>query len=339
MVTSHDVARLAGVSQPTVSRALADNPRVSAATRERVRRAARELGYVPSATGRALSLGRSHRVGLLVTDLRNQYYPHIIAPVHHQLRSHGYELILMTDEDPAGQVADRVRANGLDGVILATATIDSPVPVRLRDRGIPFVYFNRVSSVVAADAVTVDPRSGLHEMVCAIKDLGHRTVGAIFGPANASTGANRAQALRAEVASAGILLRPEHTAEGDFTTASGSQGLRQVMAADDPPTVVWCANDVVAIGAYNAALELGLRIPQDLSIVGFDDLPEASWPILQLSTVAFDLAGMARRATDLMAVRIEEPSSENPDEAEFEQVVFTSHFVARRSLGPAPTPR
>ena len=187
MVTSHDVARLAGVSQPTVSRALRDSPKVSELTRRRVREAATALGYVPSDTGRALSVGRTHRVGLLVTDLANQFYTHTIAPMHHALESLGYQLVLHTEASDTGRVADRLLSNSLDGVLLATTATDSVLPVRLRDRGMPFVYFNRRASAVEADSVEVEARSGMRELTERILALGHRRVGAVLGPANAST--------------------------------------------------------------------------------------------------------------------------------------------------------
>lgn len=127
-VTSRDVARVAGVSQPTVSRALRDDPRLSNATKQRVREAAQLLGYVLSDAGRALSSGRTRRIGLLVTDLNNEFYHHIIAPVHHELESRGYQLLLHTESDDNGSVVDRLLANGMDGVVLATTTIDSTAP-------------------------------------------------------------------------------------------------------------------------------------------------------------------------------------------------------------------
>src|SRR4029078_4939537 len=156
MVTSHDVARLAGVSQPTVSRALRDSPKVSAATKQRVRRAADALGYIPSEAGRALWSGRSYRIGLLLTDLENQFYPHVISPMHHELEGFGYQLVLQTETTDTATVAERLISNGLDGVLLATTTVDSVVPVRLRDRGVPFVYFNRTPDALEGDSPTDD---------------------------------------------------------------------------------------------------------------------------------------------------------------------------------------
>lgn len=329
MVTSHDVARLAGVSQPTVSRALRGDSRVSETTRRRVEAAASELGYVPNSLGRALSIGRTSRVGLLVTDLKNQFYPHIIAPVHDTLGELGYELILMTDDRDRGDIASRVLANGLDGVILATSVADSPVPTRLRDKEIPFVYFNRVGTAIESDSVTSDPTAGMRGVVELLVENGHRRIGAALGPRNTSTGAGRADALRRELAVRGLAIHPDHEMTGPFGAESGAAAVRDIMSTPEPPTAIVCGNDVVALGAYNAALELGLSVPDDLSIVGYDDLPEASWPVFSLTTVAFDLPGMAARAAQLVADRIAAP------ERPFEHVEFPSELVVRSSVGAA----
>ncbi len=329
MVTSHDVARLAGVSQPTVSRALRDSPKVSELTRRRVREAASALGYVPSDTGRALSVGRTHRVGLLVTDLSNQFYTHTIAPMHLALESLGYQLVLHTEAADTVRVADRLLSNSLDGVLLATTAMDSVLPVRLRDRGLPFVYFNRTATAVEADSVEVDAQSGMRELAERILALGHRRVGAVLGPRNASTAEHRETVLRETLAGSGVSIPTPLTARGPFDFATGYAGARRLLELHDPPTVIVCANDVVAYGALNAARELGREVPRDVSITGFDDLPEARWPLLQLTTVAFDLEAMARRAAGLLVDRL----AFGPDEP-YRHEWFPSHLVERTTLGP-----
>lgn len=299
------------------------------ATRERIQQAASSLGYVPSGTGRALSLGRSYRVGLLVTDLENQFYPHLIAPVHDTLGALGYELILMTDHHDRGSVTSRVREIGLDGVILATASSGSLVPVRLRDHGVPFVYFNRIASTVEADSVTSDPEAGLRAVAQRLAAEGHTRIGAIFGPADASTGVGRAVTLRRELAAVGLTIHPSHEVTGPFEASTGREGLRALWSAPTKPTAVVCGNDVVAMGAYNGAVDMGLKIPQDVSIIGYDNLPEAGWPVFDLSTVAFDLHAMAAQAASLLSRRIAEP------DAPYEHILFPSRFIERGSLGPA----
>jgi len=334
MVTSHEVARLAGVSQPTVSRALRDSTKVSEPTKRRVREAAAALGYVPSATGRALSMGRSGRLGLLLTDLENQFYQHVMAPMHDALDEVGYQLVLMTESSEAGPIADRIVANGLDGVLLTTTTTDSILPIRLRDRSIPFVYFNRTSSAVDADSVTVDPMRGVEEMVKELVALGHREVAGIFGPRNTSTGVDRETCIRDQLGGAGITIEPRRALHGPFDFETGYDGTRKLLAGQSRPSVILCGNDVVALGALNASAELGITVPGDVSIVGFDDLPTADWPLVKLSTIAFDLDKMSREGAQLLVERVE-----GHGEVAFRHVVYPTRFRPRTTLGPAPVAR
>jgi LacI family transcriptional regulator len=327
-VTSRDVARLAGVSQPTVSRALRDDPRVSNATKRSVREAADLLGYVPSDAGRALSSGRTRRIGLLVTDLENQFYAQIIAPVHLELERMGYQLMLHTETADNETVAERLIANGLDGVILATATVDSVAPVRLRDRGLPFVYFNRTASFVSADATVVSPTAGFAAAASRAVQLGHRRIGAVLGPSNTSTAQSREIALRAALAEHGLTLEQQYVRRGPFDTQSGDEGTTSLLALPSPPTLIFCGNDVVAYGALNAARRAGVAVPEGISIIGFDDLPAASWPIIELSTIAYDFAEMAREAARLVTRRIEHP------DAPIAHVEFPTAFIERRTLAP-----
>jgi LacI family transcriptional regulator len=326
VVTSRDVARLAGVSQPTVSRALRDDARVSDETKKRVREAAQLLGYVPSEAGRALSSGRTRRIGLLVTDLDNQFYSHIIAPVHRELERLGYQLMLHTETADNETVAERLAANGLDGVLLATATMDSVVPLRLRDRGMPFAYFNRIGTLVSADAAVVDPTKGYQDAVDHAAELGHTRIGAVLGPANTSTAQVREVALRAALAARGLQLTEPRVRRAPYGAAEGEAAAAELLRSAEPPTLLFCGNDVVAYGALNAARRAGLSVPADVSIIGFDDLPEASWPIVDLATIGYDITGMARAAADLIVRRIEQP------DAERSEISFDSTFVARSTI-------
>ncbi|WP_432541470.1 LacI family DNA-binding transcriptional regulator [Kineococcus sp. SYSU DK002] len=329
-VTSRDVARVAGVSQPTVSRALRDDPRLSDRTKQRVREAADLLGYVLSDAGRALSSGRTRRIGLLVTDLGNEFYHHIIAPMHRELEQHGYQLVLHTESTDDGNVADRLLANGIDAVILATTTVDSIAPLRLRDRGMPFVYLNRTSTQVDADATIVSPAAGFAAAARRARELGHTRVGAVLGPSNTSTGQDRELALRAALADHGLGLESRYVRRGTYDTAVGDAAVTELLALPEPPTLVFCGNDVVAYGALNAASRAGVDVPGGVSIVGFDDLPPAAWPVLQLSTIAYDFHEMAREAARLAVRRLDGPQEP------LSHKTFPSTFVERRSLGPAP---
>jgi LacI family transcriptional regulator len=326
VITSFDVARLAGVSQPTVSRALRDSDKVSEKTKARVRQAAAALGYAPNAIGRALALGHSTRIGLVVTDLHNHFYGHVIPHLHSELSRHGYELVLVTEASETAPIAEQIVANGLSGVVLTTTAVDSTLPGRLRDRNLPFVYFNRTAPSVESSSVTVDPEPGMNALVEEIGRLGHRHVGAVFGPRSTSTGEIRESVLRGLLDEHDLRLRRQDVRHGPFDFATGFEACLELLDLDEPPTVLVCANDVVALGAMNAAAQRGVGVPDYLSIVGFDDLPTSSWPLVQLTTVAYDLAEMSRAAGRLVIELVTKP------EAPFEHVVLSTSLVRRRSL-------
>jgi LacI family transcriptional regulator len=332
MITSHDVARLAGVSQPTVSRALNDSPKVSEATKQKVRAAALALGYAPSAIGRALSTGRSTRIGLVVTDLDNQFYSYVIAPMHDELNRTGYELVLVTESDESGPIAERLVGLGLAGVVLATTTVDSILPARLQDRRMPFVYFNRTAAGVEADAVVVDPSSGVEALAAAVAEAGHTRAAAIFGPRNTSTGEEREQAMRAAFEEVGIAIARRDVLHGPFDFATGHRGAYSLLQRPDAPALLVCANDVVALGALNAAAELGIDVPGQVSMVGFDDLPTSSWALVRLSTVAYDLDAMSREAARLVVRRVEGGADEP-----VRRVAFDTRWVPRATVGVPPS--
>lgn len=331
MVTSHDVARLAGVSQSTVSRALRDASSVSESTKREVRAAAIALGYATNVVGRELATGRSNRVGLVVTDLTNQFYHHLIAPMHDELSRLGYELILISESSESAPVADLVQATGLCGVVLATTTTDSLLPARLRQSRIPFVYFNRIAHGTEADAVTVDPVAGISQLMQVATEKGHKRIGAIFGPQNTSTGISREAAVRDALYDRGITLLSRQVFHGPFDFETGRTATHQLLDQRNPPTLIFCGNDVVALGALHAAGEREIKVPQELSVVGFDNLPSSSWAFVRLATVAFDLNEMSREAIRLLDLRVKGNSDLEP-----QNTVFPTWYIARDTLGQAP---
>jgi LacI family transcriptional regulator len=327
MVTSRDVARLAGVSQPTVSRALTDHPRVSAATKRKVREAALALGYSTNAIGRALSVGRSNRIGLVVADLDNQFYANMIGPLHDELERLDHELVLITESAGSAPLAERVSAHGLAGVVLSTTTVDSIQPARLRDREVPFVYLNRTAPSVPADAVTVDPEPGVREVVAEAVRLGHTRIGAIFGPRNTSTGELREQVVRTVLDEHGLALAQRDVLYGPFDFGTGREGFRTLYERAGGPTLLLCGNDVVAHGVLDGAAASGVPVPGHVSVVGFDDLPTSGWAMVRLSTIAYDLDEVARESARLLVSRLRVPGEEPA------HVVYPTHYVARSTLG------
>lgn len=307
-VTSHDVARLAGVSQPTVSRALRGDLRVSAPTRDRIAAAAATLGYVPSERGRSLAT-RSTRQVAMVTDLDNPSYPSLVAPLHDTLSAGGYRMVLLAERGDEKDSYGRLFDGSIDGAILTTPLLQSSLAAGLAGRGIPFVQLNRSSDVVDADFVIADNHAGGRSVAQLLLGLGHRRLGAVLGPAHVSSSRGREAGFLAAVdarntahpadAASVALVRSEA-----FTYAAGVAGFADLMGRAHRPTAVFCANDMMAIGALNAARELGLDVPRDVSVVGFDDIAMAGWPCFRLTTVDATMPDMARRAAEVLLARM-----------------------------------
>ncbi|MYW93510.1 LacI family transcriptional regulator [Amycolatopsis rubida] len=324
-ITSHDVARLAGVSQPTVSRALRGDHRVSEATRTRVREAADALGYVPSEAGRSLATRSTHCVGVVVTDLTNPFYPHLIGPLHDTLEQHGYRMMLFAERSEAALETERLLDRSIDGVVLTTAVVGSALPAELVRRGVPFVFLNRETGTNHADAAVVDNEAGGRLVAEELLRLGHADIALIGGPADTTTGRDRELGFRVGLSEAGVGLPRRRVRQGPFDYDTGYAGLLDLWSDGPRPTAVFCGNDVIAIGAMNAARRLGLDIPGELTVIGFDDLPMASWETFDLTTVRHDLDGMAKAAADLLVERL---SGTAPDLAS-RRTVFTPALVPR----------
>lgn len=326
--TSHDVAELAGVSQPTVSRALRGDPRVAPETVRRVREAAEALAYVPSRRGRSLSTRATGQVAVVVSDLANPFYSEAILHLQAALEAADLLVVVHTDLPDRPITVERLLDGSVDGAILTTTLADSPLPGALADRGLPVVQFNRMGADEAADACVSDNAGGAAAVAALLADLGHARVGAVLGPEDASTGRDREAGFRAALADRGIALTDERMRRGPFSTASGHDGLIALMGEAGPPTAVFCANDVVAAGALNAAHALGVAVPQRLTIVGFDDIAMAAWDVFRLTTVRQDLAAMSTAAVRLLRARMAEPA--RPPQA----VTVPVRLVLRASHGP-----
>jgi LacI family transcriptional regulator len=313
---------------------------VSAATRSRVREAAKSLGYVPSQAGRALSTRTTGRVGVVSAELGNPFYPALLEPLHDRLAEAGYRTILVTDRGEAPVELEPLVDGSLDGVVLTTCSRTSPLPRELSRRGLPFVLLNRTVDDGsldggATDRCVVDNRAGAALAADLLVELGHTRIGAVFGPADTSTGHQRAEGFRSRLASRGVRLDPRLVLQGPFDARTGHAGLRQLIGQageNDWPTAVFCGNDVIALGVCNAARGLGLAIPGRLSVIGFDDIPMASWEAFDLTTLRADLPGLAAAAAEQLLRRMREP------DAAPRTITMTPTLVRRGTHAPIARP-
>jgi LacI family transcriptional regulator len=336
-VTARDVAIAAGVSQATVSRALRPGSRVAPSTRERVLAAADQLGYVPNSMAQGLATARTRTIAVVVADLTNPFYPHLLHPLHDALDRAGYRVVLFAERTDMGsgrehlsQLLDR----SLDGVLLTTATLDFDAAELVR-RHVPFVLLIRSVDRVAADVVVSDNVDGARQAAKILIDAGHRRIGMISGPANTSTARDRMRGFREALAEAGCPLDETLVRTGSYSHQSGHQRTRELLALTPAPTAIFCGNDVVAFGALDAARRLGVDVPGELSVVGFDDIPMAEWLAFGLTTVRQPFVDMAHTAARMLVERIER-GRRNGESLPARHEVFPVNVVHRATLGPAP---
>jgi LacI family transcriptional regulator len=314
-ITSRDIAREAGVSQPTVSRALRGDPRVASATVALVEATANRLGYVPHAAARTLITRRTGTVAIVVADITNPFYPGLVEALHEQLGRAGYRAVLLnerTDSREEGSLAPLLRGGVVDGAIVATATIDPRTRALLDEAAAPIVLVVREVDGAARDAVVCDNHGGGELAAAHLVGLGHRRIGLVSGPADTSTARDRDAGFVAALTRAGIALDPALRRSGDFSHQAGYQACLELLGLPQPPTALFCGNDVIAFGALDAARRRGVAVPDELSVIGFDDIELAGWESFRLTTVRQPLADMAHEAARLLVQRIDAPGDSAP---------------------------
>lgn len=332
MITSRDVAARAGVSQSTVSRALAGDPRVAEATRERVLAAARELGYFPEAAARSLATNTSSTIGVVVDDLRNPFFLEIIDDLHRGLVAAGLHTVLIDDRealDGRGVPAALMNA-GLGGLVFVSARTWSTAPGLAADLGLPVIVLNRDvdDEHAGIDRVVSDNDMGGAIAADHLADLGHTRIAFISGPADTSTARAREAGFRRALTARGVAIDDTLRREGPYSHHTGSQFATELLGLPEPPTAILCGNDVIAFGALDAARRMSVSVPGDVSIMGYDDVKLAGWSTMALTTVHQPLDLMARTTARMIVQRVQ---GEQPPAGRHQ--VFPVGLVRRGTTG------
>jgi LacI family transcriptional regulator len=331
-VTSNDIARRLQISQSTVSRALRGDPRVAPETRAPVLKAAREMNYTPNLAARTLITRKTGTVGVVVSDITNPFYPELLEILHNEFALAGYRTVLFnerTDASAEQHLAHLVNGAAADGIAYVSATLGSPLPGR--PGGVPIVLVNRYLDDGDIDTVVSDNYRGGQLVAEAMIALGHRRVAIIAGPENTTTSRDRERGFREQLKASGIAFDESLRRVGQFSHHSGYQWCLDLLASAPRPTAVFAANDVIAFGALDAARRVGVRVPSELSIVGFDDIDMAGWEGFDLTTVRQPLAELGRAAVSLLIERIESGGDLPP-----RRRVFPVGLVRRDTLAAAP---
>jgi LacI family transcriptional regulator len=330
-VTSKDIARRLQISQSTVSRALRGDPRVAPQTKARVLEAARQMSYTPNLAARTLITRKTGTVAVVVNDITNPFYPELLDILHNEFALVGYRTVLFnerTDASTEQHLAHLINGSAADGIAYVSATLGSPLPAR--PGGFPMVLVNRYVDDVDVDTIVSDNHHGGRLVAAAMVELGHRAIALIAGPENATTSRDRERGFRAELEASGGEFDESLRRVGQFSHHSGYQWCLDLLASERRPTAIFAANDVIAFGALDAARRVGVRVPEELSIVGFDDIDMAGWEGFSLTTVRQPLAEMGAAAAHLLIERIESGDAVPP-----RRRVFPVGLVRRDTLAAA----
>lgn len=309
-VTSAEVAARAGVSQSAVSRVFTPGASASPKTVEKVRKAAEELGYRPNVLARAMVSGKSRIIGLIVAYLNNQFYPEALEKLSNALQERGYHVLIFMASQTAGNidsVVEEILDYQVDGIIAASVSLSSDLSERCRAAGVPMVMFNRSQDDASMSAVTSDNRAGGRKAAEFLLAGGHRKIGYIAGWEGASTQRDREAGFVEALKEAGVELHAREV--GNFVIEESREATRR-MFVSDPPDAVFVANDHMALAVMDTLRhELGLKVPGDVSVVGYDDVPAAGWASYNLTTVRQPANRMVAETVDILLSKIKDPKA------------------------------
>lgn len=305
-VTSEDVARAAKVSQSAVSRTFTPGASVSLETRQKVLKAASELGYRPNALARAMISGRSGLIALLVAYLDNHWYPVVLEKLSRRLQNEGYQILMfLTDPGNQDQVVRQILQYQVEGIVMASATLSSKLARECSKTGIPVVLFNRYVQSSPASSVTSDNIEGGRILAKFLVDGGHERIAFISGQENSSTNRDREAGFYKGLAECGVTAWGR--AVGDNCVEGAERATHELFSGDERPDALFVANDHMAFTVMDVLKSAySCRIPRDVSVVGYDDVPEATWQGYQLTTISQPTDAMVESTASILLEQIEQ---------------------------------
>ena len=334
-VTIKDIARVAKVSHTTVSRALNDKSRISTETKRRILDIARDLDYRPDFIARSLVIRRTKTLGLVITTIANPFYTELAQGIEATANDLGYSIILCSthsDLKTETHFTEMLRSKGVDGIIFTSAHINDPNIVALAEEGFPFVLVNRRTylSIVKerVDYVGIDNIRGGFLAVEHLIRLGHERIGVIGGSYESSVGYERLEGGKKALEAYGLDKKNEYFLNGDFLKGSGYEGGKNFLAMVHPPTAIFAANDYMALGTYEAIVNEGVKIPEEMSLVGFNDIELTAVKGIELTTIGQKKYEMGATAVKMLVERIEGKKVESSRE-----VILEPELIIRKSCG------
>ncbi len=301
-MTIKDVAREAGVSVATVSRVWNEAAFVSPETRQRVAEVATRLGYSPHGAARSLITRTTYALGVLLPDLYGEFFSEIIRGIDHTAQAAGYHILVSSSHDSKDEIDAALRSmrGRVDGMIIMSPDLDTQRTLHTLQGSFPVVLLNGGVDANEFDSVTIENHAGAREMTLHLVKHGHTRIAMIAGPQRNYDAAERLRGYETALTESGIAHDQSLVVPGDFSELSGHAAAMQLLALAQRPTAIFAANDSMAIGALSALHESGLRVPQDIAVAGFDDIPLARYMNPPLSTVHVDISLLGERAATLL---------------------------------------
>jgi len=325
-----DVARLAGVSTSTVSHVINNNRFVSDGVREKVEQAIRHLNYAPSALARSLKINQTHTIGMLLTTSSNPFYAEVVRGVEESCYQRGYSLILCNtagDEERMNRSLETLMQKRVDGlVIMCTESHLPSADILNRYPSIPTVMMDWAPFEGRGDIIQDNALLGGELATQHLIDSGYTRIACIAGPQDKTPARMRLEGFRNAMAKSGLEIMPGYVVSGDFEFQGGYNGMVELLALETPPEAVFTSNDAMAVGVYHALYQAGLQVPQQMAVMGYDDIELARYLSPPLSTVHQPKDALGELAIDTLIHRLREP------DASQQTLVLTPELVVRGSV-------
>jgi LacI family transcriptional regulator len=330
MATIHDVAKLAGVAPITVSRVINNSGYIADKTRQKVEAAIVELGYVPNILARSLKSKRTNTLALVFTDITNPFFTILARGVEDTASVAGFNVIFCNTDESQEKEDNYIQLllqKQVDGILLVPAGSNTKSIQIIQEQNTPLVVLDRRIPNTNVDIVRGDSEGGAKRLTQHLIDLGHRRIVILGGPCNVSTAKDRLMGYKKAMEENGL---KDHIMSyyGGFSQASGHELTRMIFANDPKPTAIFAANNLVAIGALRALHEMGFKVPDDVALVSFDDIPENLTVVPFMTVVSQPSYELGKTATELLISRIK-----NDSDLDYQEIVFPVEFFKRASSG------
>jgi LacI family transcriptional regulator len=333
MPTIHDVAKRAGVGSITVSRVINNSGYISSDTRERVQKAIVELGYVPNTLARSLRSRRTDTVALVVTDITNPFFTTLARGVEDAANEAGFTVIFCNTDESATKEEKYLNVllqKQVDGILLVPTQSSLGTIQQILNHGTPVVVLDRRIPAMDVDTVRCDSVDGAYQLTKYLISLGHRQIAVMSGAVGVSTADDRVAGYRKALEECGISISDRYILRGEFTPDSGYSMTKQAINLPLRPTALIAANNFITIGAMKALQEVGVEVPEDMALAGFDDLPPAIVTFPFFTVVSQPAYEMGRQAMQLLLKRLK-----NKEKGVFEEMILPTQLIIRHSSGLA----